>query len=411
MSNRFLLRLNTGAPDGSLFATGFQHSYFKPCQWQVIADKIRDIQTADVIGNLTLGTTISIEFDKIGTILEDTKLDLTLSAVVGAGVGTYARVCDFGGLALVPQVQLTYQQNVIQTQTNIDLFVKYLRDHDITHRRVFEYQLGGRLSAAQRNTRATAPQTFRTYLKPYWYMLAGHCPIIVALANKLKFKISLAAAADFIQTDFTNQATVTLTAAQSVFEVVNTTGIDRDTFSRLTFTPAGQTYLMEETHDIGYQTCVAGSARNVLDLKGFVLPFSSQYFLIQRALDVTTPWAKKPFEFSASDFNTYFSQLVVRDGSNANFITLRSPFDVGDHWQKHNAKSQYRVPNVIGYFPAEIADLKNINLGSFNAANINNFQLVIDWKAALPADFVVTIVNFEHNWVNHQGGELQTVFN
>lgn len=35
----------------------------------------------------------------------------------------------------------------------------------------------------------------------------------------------------------------------------------------------------------------------------------------------------------------------------------------------------------------------------------------MEFKQALPVDFMVTVVNFEHNWVNHQGGELQTVFN
>lgn len=404
------MRLNTGAPDGSLFATGILHSYFKPCQWQVIADKIRDIQVADVVGNLNLGTTISFDYDKIGTLLEDVKLDLTISAVVGQGAGTYARVCDFGGLALVPQTQLTYQQNTLHTNTNIDLFVEYIRDHDITHRRVFEHQLGGRLSEPQRNTRATAPQTFRVYLKPYWYMLAGHCPIIVALANKLKFKVTLAAAQDFVQTDFTNQATVSLTSAQSVFEVINTTGTDRDSFSKLTFTPAGQTYLFEEKHDIAYQTLAAASVKSVVDLKGYVLPFSSQYYLFQRAADLTTPWAKKPFELSAADFQTYIQSLTIKDGSNATFITLNAPFDFADHYQKHHAKSQYRYP-VMAYCPSEIADLKNINLGSFNAANINNFQAQLIYKAALPVDFMLTVINFEHNWINHQGGELQTVFN
>lgn len=410
MSNRVLLRLNTGAPDGSLFATGLMHSYFRPEQWKVIADKVRQIQVEEITGSPQLGTVISIEYDKTGTILEDVKLRLTLSAVVGNGVGTYARICDFGGLALIPQVSLTYQQNTIETYSNVDLFFKHIRDHDITHRRVFAAQLGGNLTDAQRNTRATAPQSFQTYLKPYWYQLASHCPIIVALANKLKFKIQLAAAQDIVQTDYTNQATVTLQSAQSVFEVINTTGTDRDSFSKLTFTPAGQTYLIEENHDLSYVTLAAGSLKNTVDLKGFVLPFSSQYGLLQRAADLTTPWAKKPFELSVVDFQTYLQRVTIKDGSNATFIILEAPFDFADHYQKHHCKSQWLYP-IICYAAAEIADLKNINLGSFNAANINNFQMVLEYKTALPVDFMLTLANFEHNWVNHQGGELQTVFN
>lgn len=409
MSNRILLRLNTGAPDGSLFMQGIENSYFAPCQWKVISDKIRDIQTNLFTQNIGFGQTLSFTFDKVGTLLEDVKLDLTLSPIVGAGVGTYVRACDYLGLALISNIQLTYQQNTIMTWDPLALYVKNLRDHDITHRTVFDDQLAGKLTHAQRNTRATAVQTTRTYMKPYWYGLACHCPIITALANRIQFKVQFANVSDFVQTDYTNGATVTLQTANVVYEVINTTGKERDQFARLGFTPMGLTYLVEQTHDLLLQKIPAGSTKFAIPMIGFVLPFSTQYFLFQSAADTIVPYQKKLYEPSYQDLGL-ISKFQISDGSNANFITLYGPRDFADHWQKHHCKSQYRAP-VISFCATEISDLKNANLGSFNASNINNFQVYFEFTAPLAQDYYVSIINFEHNWVNHQGGELQTVFN
>jgi hypothetical protein len=409
MSNRVLLRLNTGAPDASLFSQGIQHSFFRPSQWQVISDKIRDIQINTQTQNLTLGQTITFEFDKVGTLAEDTKIDWYLSAITGSGSGTYVRACDYLGLALIPTVQINYQQNTIQTYSNVDLFLENIRDHDITHRQVFDYQLAGGLTPAQRNTRAAAAQKVRTYLKPYWYGLASHCPIITSLANKIKFKLTLASASDFVQTDYSGGATCSLSQVDFIYEVINTTGTERDQFSKLTFTPKGMTYLFQQNHDLLYQSIPSGSTSYTIDLKGFVLPFFALYGIFQRNSEVSTAYQKKLFELSWSDFR-YINQITIKNGSTADFIVLKAPFDFSDQWQKHHVKAQWRQP-IFGYFPSEVVDIKNVNLGSFDASNINNFQIKFEFTEALPVDFQVSIVNFEHNWINHQGGELQTVFN
>jgi len=410
MSNRNLIRLNTGAPDGELFAQGIQHSYFAPEAWQVISDKIRDMQIQTQTQNLSFGQTVTFEIDKTGTLAEDIKLDLTLSAITGNGGGTYARACDFLGLALIRQVQLTYQQNTIQTYDNNMLFLKHVRDHDITHRQVFTSNLAGGLTPAQRNTRATAPQKVRTYVKPYWYGNKGHNPIITALANRYKFKFQLANLQDFIQTDYAS-VNCSIQQADFVNETINTVGDERDQFSAMTFAAKGISYLIEDTHSTGYIKIPAGTQKIAVSLQGFVLPFSSIYFTLQRDADVSIPYQKKQFELPLAVFNN-IDNYTFRDGTNAIFQTFHGTSDVADIYQKHHCGSQWGVYGPLGgYWATEIADLKNVNLGSFNAANINNFQLYIEFKAPLAEDLQLNVTLFEHNWVNHQGGEAQLIFN
>ena len=299
MSNRVALRYNTGAADGSLFTQGYQNSFFKYIPWQVCSDKIRQTQRTSLFASeLAFGKKIGIEVEKTGTLLEDLILDLTLAPIVGNGVGTYARVTDVGGLALLPRVEVLYQSNTIQSYDNNALFAQHLRDHDITHRNVFDAGIGYRLSAARRNTRAVNNQKFSVYLKPYWYGMASHCVILTALANKLKVVATTALPADFIETDYTNGASTSLVSAEFRQSIINTTGTERGDFAMQTFQKPGQTYLIQAPYTINYQKISAGTQKTTIDLKGVTLPFFAIYFWLQPAAYIDTPFQKKPFSFS-----------------------------------------------------------------------------------------------------------------
>ena len=77
-SNKDLIRLNTGAMDGNLFLMGYSNSWFQYRAWEVISDKVRDVKRKTVTDNLSFGGEVSVEFDKIATLLEDVKVDVTI---------------------------------------------------------------------------------------------------------------------------------------------------------------------------------------------------------------------------------------------------------------------------------------------------------------------------------------------
>ncbi len=408
MSNRAIIRYNTGAPDASIFTQGLSRSFYRPKEWSVTTDHVRDTVQFEYRTGISLGLPLYYETVQNGVLLEDVKLDLTISAIVGAGVGTFARGADYLGLALIPSIEVTYQQNTLQRYDSQALFIQNIRDHDITHRDVFNALLEGNLTPAERNTLATGEQTTTTYLKPYWYMMYSHLPILSALANKIRFKVNIANPQDFVETDYTLGATVSLVKAKFRANIINTTGVEREEFARLTFAPKGLTYLFQHISTIPYQKINAGSTEAIIDLKGLTLPFFSIYFLFQSASYILNPYQKRPFELSPADFRR-MTQYGFRDGQGSNFVTINGEKDAADYWQKFHCQAKWQLP--IGFYSAtEITELKNVALGSHNASNIPNLQWFATFGAALPEDYYVSFIVLQHNWVSHASGELQTIF-
>lgn len=410
MSNRLALRYNTGPQDGSLFALGFEYCLFKYQPWEVAGDKVRQTdKTTFVQSEISPGKKIALEFEKTGTFLEDVIMKTTYGPVTGIGAGTYARFIDWAGLGVVQKIEVTYQQNTIQSYDNLGLFIDYFRDHDITHRNVFRDGLAGGLSTSRRNTRALSNQVFSTYLKPYWYGMRGHCPLLTALANKIRILIYLAPLTDILESDYTQGATSTLTQIEFLSEIINLTGADRESAVMPTFTPRGLSYLVQRKSVISYQKIPAGTTSYVVNLSGLTNPFYAIYFILQRNSEQNTNFQKKPFKLNISDFKN-ISYSAFRDSSNIKLQEISDYRDFANIWQKFHCGSQWVAP--IGFYSAtEIADLKNACLGSWNAQNINNFQHEIKFSTPLAEDLLITYVIYEHNWINHQAGEISTVFN
>lgn len=407
-SNKDLIRLNSGAMDGNLFLMGYSNSWFQYRAWEVISDKVRDVKRKTVTDNLSFGGEVSVEFDKIATLLEDVKVDVTISALTPTGTGTYARFCDFLGVALFPNISLSYASNSLQKYSSLSLFTKYMRDKNRKDGIVQERQLAGRLTEAQRNTRATNVQVVRTYIKPYWWKLAGHSVILTALSNKLKITLNFANLQDIVQTDYTGGATATIQKVEFIYDVINLTGIERDQFAQRVFTDEGETYLFEETHNVLNYKIPAGVSDFKIPLNQMQLPFSTVYGFIQKYSDVSTVNQKKPLEFNLDDY-ALVSETRLKEGENADFVVSYGLKDTADQYIKKNVSSVLSVPHFF-YCVTEAADIKNANFGSFNAALVNDFHIYIKFAAPLAVDMAFSVVLFEHNWMNHQRGEIQRIF-
>lgn len=407
--NRQLLRINTGAADGSLFAHGFDNSYWARRPWAILSDKVKARFRPVFVQNLGFGLTWNFKYPKNGVLLEDTYLEISISSLVGAGAGTYARFCDYLGYALCKQLSLNYTQNNLMILRPSHMFIKHLRDYGIINFEIFDDMVKGNLTAAQRNTLAASPQVVKIPLKFFWDLLPCHTPVITALAQELEFTLDINDLGNIIQTDYTNGATATITQIRPVYDVINFTGSDRDESTAPTFTARGQTYLFEETKNTGYVTIPAGSTQFNYRFQGFTQPFSSIYFTFQPASDVTTLNNKKPFELTASDFKLLQS-YNIKDGE----LLIQDIEQVGieqqEQYQRKHRISKYRKP--VGFLSiSEIADIKNQNLGSLNPSQMSDFMFNATFTGALPVDYVINFIFFQHNWLNHQAGEFQRAFN
>jgi len=245
--NRQLLRINTGAADTALFTTGFNNSFFIRRPWAIQSDKVRARFRRNYQDNVGLGRSLSFQYPKDGVLLEDVYLQMELSAVVGAGVGSYARYCDFVGYAAIKELKLNYTQNNLMILRPTHYFTKHFRDYNLNNQEIFDDLVKGNLTAAERNTLATATQYPRIPLKLFWDQLPCHTPVITALAQYLTVDIDFDSKENIVQTDYTNGAAATLNSLTYVYDVINFTGNDRDQASQPTFGPRGQTFLIEET--------------------------------------------------------------------------------------------------------------------------------------------------------------------
>lgn len=407
--NRQLLRVNTGAADTALFAIGFHNSFWVRRPWAILSDKVRSRFRGIDTQNIGYGRSYSFKYPKNGVLLEDTYLELTLSALTPVGTGTYARFCDYLGYAIVKEIQLNYTQNNLMILRPQHLFMKHLRDYNLNNFEIFDAMVAGNLTASERNTLAAAPQVVKIPLKFFWDQLPCHTPVITALAQELEFKLDVNELANVIQTDYTQGATGTITKARPIYDVLNFTGMDRDQATQPTFTSRGQTFLIEETKSESYITIPAGSQTYSHKFAGFTAPFSSIYFTFQKASDITTVNNKKPFELLASDF-ALIDKFNLKDGELMIQDIEQEGIEQQEQYQKRHKISKYRKP--IGFLSvSEVADIKNQNLGSLNASNLINFTFNIDFKSALPVDYVIYFTFFQHNWINHQAGEIQRAFN
>lgn len=407
--NRQLLRINTGAADTALFTVGFNNSFFIRRPWAILSDKVRARFRKDFQNNVGFGTNYSYQYPKDGVLLEDVYLQMKLSAVVGAGAGTYARYCDWIGYAAIKNVRLNYSTNNLMILKSNHYFVKHIRDYNINNQEIFDAMVKGNLTAAERNTLATATQYVRIPLKLFWDQLPCHTPVITALAQYLTLDIEFQDKENVVQTDYTLGAAATLDQLTFVYDVINFTGADRDQATTPTFTARGQTFLMEETKSQDGIIIPAGSTEFTHKFTGFTAPFSNIYFLFQKNSELITPYARKPFEITAADINL-ISDYTLKDGELEIQKVQVNRGELQEQWQKRHKISKFRKP--LGFLSVtEVADIKNQNLGSLNASNMNDFTFTINFTAALPVDYAISFVFFQHNWLNHQAGEFQRAFN
>lgn len=409
INNRELLRINTGAADTQLFSLGFNRTFFRRCPWNIATNILRTRFRRDFT-NVDFGGTATFEYPKDGVILEDIALEIKLSALTGVGAGSYARFCDYLGCAIIKEIRLSYSQYPLQKKTGQHLFINFLRDHPIDKRQIFEDYLAGELSAAARNTRALAEQTIRIPLKFFWYKLASHAPVSLALSQLLTVQVDLAAKENVIQSDYSS-VTGNIVSVKWIYDMIQTTGADRDEATMpVLANPKGQSFLIEQTNSatMGYTKIPAGVSSYAIELKGFTAPWATIYATIQNGSQLYGgPYTQSPYNLPLALFNN-IKKYSFRENETV-IENYEAPFDVQNRWEKKHVISQFIKP-VLMCSVAEVADIKNQSIGSLNASNMNNFNFVIEFYSPLVEDAYIYFTFIEHNWVNQQGGEMMRIF-
>lgn len=413
MPNQEVIRAQTTPEDGALFATGLHNSKWKPQNHIAFTEDLRQKGVTEIGSTVRTGQQIIIPFEKTCTILEDVEIEVEFPALTPTGGATYARYVDFAILALLKTIKWSYVANSVSQYPNeVHTFCDIKKMCD--EKRFNEYQLvGGNLSAAARNTMATAPFKLRMRVPAPWNDKPYQAPIISALASKLTLTIDLAQASEIIQTDGTKPASITFPSFNCVFQQVHFTGATRQELTALTNTPNGLSHLIDDIVCVDYDVTAnffkSTGNEFVASLQDFDGPIHEMNILIrtQAQLDATNadvaPYEIDPTYLDGLEYRIIGNGMDIQDPESQNHDQLRKI-------QKF-FKCRRDTDQVILSW-AEYPEHLNCASGSVSFGNFTNPRLLLKnpkLAGAHPA-LVVSVVGRRHNWDVQQRGTLQRVW-
>lgn len=411
MPNAEVIRAQTTPEDGSLFATGLQNSKWKPQPHIAFTEDLRQKGEFEV-PDTRLGTQIIVPFEKTCTLLEDIEFEFVPPALTPAGGATYIRYCDYLAYAIIAGIKWSFTSNTLQ-QYDMDMEWSELQYMTDEHRANEEQLVAGNMSAAARNTYATAPYKLRVRIPTPWKDERCHSPIISALASKLTLTIDLKVPGYIVQTDGTKPASLTLTQCKVVYQQIHTTGHTRQEFTALTNGPNGIPYMYSDKNKVEFDIPANyfTSAGNqfvfpLTELDGSIFKING-IVRTQAQLDPTDP-NSAPYEIDT----TYLQGLSYRIVGNG--MDIQDP-EAQDLDGVRKIQKFYQCKFDTQQFVClwtEFPEMKNVASGSVSFGNFNNPRLFLSnpsLAGSHPA-LRVTLLYDRWNWTVHQRGVVQKVW-
>ena len=411
MPNAEVIRAQTTPEDGALFTVGLENSKFKPLAPIAFTEDLRQ-KGEQEIPDIRLGTQVIIPFEKTCTLLEDVEFEFLPPALVGAGGATYIRYADFLAYALIAGIKWSFTSNTLQTY-HMDMEWSDLQFMTDEQRANEEQLVGGNLSAAARNTYATAPYKLRVRIPTPWKDQRCHAPAISALTSKLTLTIDFNPAAYVVQTDGTKPATLTLTQCKAVYQQIHTTGHTRQEFTALQSGKRGISYLYDDKNRVefdipaNYFTNAGNSFVFTLNELDGPIHKINGIIRTQAQLDPTNA-NTGAYEIDT----TYLEGLSYRIVSNGMDIQDPENHDLdGVRKIQKFYHCKYDTQQFTCLW-SEFPEMHNVASGSVSFGNFNNPRLFLSnpsLNGNHPA-LRVTLIYPRYNWLVQQRGVIQRVW-
>lgn len=332
--------------------------------------------------------------------------------MTGAGGATFIRYVDDLGDALIEEITWMYGANTIQTYKMDTMFLdrQLLPDEERANQNKL---VAADLSAAARNTYATAPYKLRIRIPTPWNDLRSHCPIISALANKLSLTIRFANPSNIVQTDGTKPASLTYADARLVFQQIHFTGKTRAEATSVTEQTQGVNYLYNDViqfdYDIPANSLRANGNAFTVPLPDFDGPIHIMQCLLRTATQLDPTNANvAPYEIDVSYMEGLSYQIV---SNNMNMLDLEE-FDYdGVRKSEKYWQCRYDVQQMV-FLWSEFPKMLNCDSGhlSFGNFQLPRLQLYNASLGGSHPDLILTIVAKRQNWQNQQRGTYQKVW-
>jgi hypothetical protein len=346
----------------------------------------------------TLGSEVRFLLPKRSTYIADIIGVITISALTPNGGGT-ARLVDYAGYVFMDQILVRNASNQIQTLDPKILYANHVRFHH-DHLFVAEQNLvGGGLTVAERESRGSAPQTFRVSIPFWWTRHMQKSLIAEAISYQLEIVWRLPTAAQVTQATSGQAPTFSVTDIKLHLNLAHTEDIERNFRHREVLSDDGIFYGIRDWERQYGNVLAAGQTSYTIKLDAIKGSVACFMFWVKDYTHENSPGTvdNKPFTF----------KKIKRFRIVAGGLTIWETTDEEMSRFHHDVKKYPGLPGafVYGYSPAlDPADFINAT-GHDTFQTFSNPELVIEFDSD-PGQCIVDIIAMTYNVIQHSKGEM-----
>jgi len=356
----------------------------------------------------TSATTSRIQFktDKNCDHFERQWLRLVLAPPTATG-GTYKRYIDGVGLHMIKQVDLRNGTQLIQSiYPGYDTYLRYVKEMKFENTFKLYPQVGLGLSKAERNARATANQELYIPLDFFWRDDITKDPIVPGIANGLVIDIQLRTAAEIIETDGTNGAFTFADTPTLRQELVFNDEATRAMKVNMVVGGNEVVTFYDELISVPAFTVPSGTTTtSEIRIDGLNGPMKHLWVLVRPATSLANNYAN-----DYCDFSVAYNPVTVRIRANQSDVVR--PLNIPQFLAPATDSRYYTglpFPGILLNF-SEAPEHVNMASGTLNLSQLTNPTIRLQWASATTQDYVVELVGYSYNWIQHSGGQFRRIF-
>lgn len=350
-------------------------------------------------GTVDWGKTIRFKIPKRWTFIGPIQLEAVVSAVTPNGGGT-ARLVDFAGFRINEKSSARYGSNQVQDITHEDL----IRLHQLFKRKnIREAEatlVGGNLSIIERESKASASQTFLCDL-PFWWT---HHPSLYlnrdALSHDLEILVTTPSVGDMTQGTSGTTPSVTLSSLQLRVVGVHVEDHERDDHTAATLNGAGVVAAIRDFERQFDNVLPSGQTTYQIPLTSLKGLCSDFRFTVKNYTQKTSPGTINNDPYS----NLAIASWEIKAGG-VQIVDSRTAMQDESYHRPRDHISDVAA-RYYGYSPsADCEDFLN-STGHHNYSGFTQPTLYITFDAAPAVSIVVDPWMLTYNTVQHSKAEI-----
>lgn len=393
--------IETGVQDAGLYSDIEPRI---PRDHTAIADYQKDAQ--DLTASTVTATRLTFKTDKNCDHFERQWLRVKLNPPTVTG-GTYKRYVDGVGLHMFDRIELRNGVQLIQTiYPSYDTYLRYMKEMKFESTFKLFPQVGLNLTKAERNSRATAVQDLFIPLDFFWRDDITKDPIVPGIANGLIIDCYLRSAAQIVETDGT-------AVSYTLFEppVIRQELVFNDEATRaqkVAMVTGGSSvnYMYDERITVPPFTVPSGTTTtSEIRIEGLNGPMKHLWILVRPATSLADNYAN-----NYCDLSWAYNPDNVR--IRANQADIVRPLNLRTFLQPATDSRYYTGLPFAGILLdfSEAPEAVNMASGTLNLSQLTNPTVRLQWLTATTQDYVVELVGYSYNWIEHSGGQFRKIF-